>query len=73
MTLAQWVGPGLQDFQKQGQRILAARNAEEAKENTWIGWMIMAENIKDMQALVKSRGLEWADQLSRPAPSLYRS
>ena len=55
MTLAHKVGPGLQDLQKQGRRILAEKNAEKAKENTWIGWMVVAENINDMKALIKSR------------------
>ena len=48
MTIAQLVGPGLQDLQKQGQRILAAKNAKEAKEKMWIGWMIAAESIEDL-------------------------
>ena len=55
VTLARKVGPGLQDLQKRTQRILAERNAEKAKENTWIGRMIAAENINDMKALIKSR------------------
>ena len=55
MTLAHKVGPGLQDLQKQGRRILAEKNAEKAKENMWIGWMVVAENINDMKALIKSR------------------
>ena len=54
MTLAQWVGPGLQDLQKQGQRILAARNAKEAKENTWISWMVVAKSIKDLDRLIRT-------------------
>ena len=54
MTLAQWVGPGLQDLQKQGQRILAARNAKEAKENTWISWMVVAKSIKDLDGLIRT-------------------
>ena len=37
VTLALKVSPGLQDLQKQGQRILAEKRAEEAEENTWIG------------------------------------
>jgi len=37
VTLAQRVSLGLQDLQKQGQRILAARVAKEAEENMWIG------------------------------------
>ena len=55
MTLAHKVGPGLQDLQKRGRRILAERNAEKAEENTWIGWMVAAENINHIKALIKSR------------------
>ena len=55
VTLAHKVGPGLQDLQKQGQRILAERNAEKAEENTWIGRMVAAEYLNDMKALIKSR------------------
>ena len=55
VTLARKVGPGLQDLQTRARRILAERNAEKAEENTWIGQMIAAENINDMQALIKSR------------------
>ena len=54
MTLAHKVDPGLLDLQKRGRRILAERNAEKAEENTWIGWMVAAENINDMKALIKS-------------------
>ena len=56
VTLTHKVGPGLQDLQTQARRILAERNAEKAEENTWIGRMIVAENINDIMALVKSRG-----------------
>ena len=55
MMLAQKVGPGLQDLWKQGQRILAARNAEEAKEKTWIGQMVVAKNIQELDRLIRSR------------------
>ena len=55
VTLAQKVGPGLQDLQTRVRRILAERNAEKAEENTWIGRMVAAENINDMKALIKSR------------------
>ena len=55
MTLACKVDLGLQDLQKRGRRILAERNAEKAEENTWIGQMVVAENINDMKALIKSR------------------
>ena len=55
VTLARKVGPGLQDLQKRGRRILAERNAEKAEENMWIGWMVAAENINDMKELIKLR------------------
>ena len=55
VTLTHKVGPGLQDLQKQARRILAKKNAEKAEENMWIGWMVVAENINDMKALIKSR------------------
>ena len=55
VTLAQKVDPGLQDLQTRARRILAERNAEKAEENTWIGRMIVAENINEMKALIKSR------------------
>ena len=55
VTLAHKVGPGLQDLQKQGRRILAERNAEKAEENTWIGRMVAAESIEELDGLIKSR------------------
>ena len=55
MTFARKVGLGLQDLQTRVQRILAERNAEKAEENTWIGRMVAAENINNMEALIKSR------------------
>ena len=55
VTLARKVDQGLQDLQIRARRILAERNAEKAEENTWIGWMVAAENINDMKALIKSR------------------
>ena len=55
VTLAHKVGPGLQDLQTRAQRILAERNAEKAEENTWIGRMVAAENINELEALIKSR------------------
>ena len=55
VTLARKVGPGLQDLQTRARRILAEKNAKKAEENTWIGRMIAAENINDMEALIKSR------------------
>ena len=55
MTLACKVGPGLQDLQKRGRRILAERNAEKAEENTWIGRMVAAESIRELDGLIKSR------------------
>ena len=73
VTFARKVGPGLQDLQTRARRILAERNAENAEEKTWIGRMVAAENINDMKALIKSRDSTWVDQLSCPAPSLYRS
>ena len=54
VTLACEVGPGLQDLQKRARRLLAEKNAEKAEENMWIGWMVVAENINDMKALIKS-------------------
>ena len=40
MMLACKVGLGLQDLQKREQRILAEKQAKEAKENMWIGQMV---------------------------------
>ena len=57
VTLAHKVDPELQDIQTRARRILAERNAEKAKEKTWIGRMVAAENINEMEALIKSRGL----------------
>ena len=54
MTLACKVGPGLQDLQKRGRRILAEQNAEKAEENTWIGWMVAAESIGELDGLIRS-------------------
>ena len=54
MTLARKVGPGLQDLQKRGRRILAERNAEKAEENTWIGQMVVAESIGELDGLIGS-------------------
>ena len=55
VTLARKVGPGLQDLQTRAQRILAERNAEKAKENMWIGRMVAAESIGELNRLIKSR------------------
>ena len=55
VTLARKVGPGLQDLQTQARRILAEKNAEKAEENTWIGQMVAAENIGELDGLIKSR------------------
>ena len=55
MTLARRVGPGLQDLQKRARRIMAEKIAEKAEEKTWIGRMVAAENINDIEALIKSR------------------
>ena len=55
VTLARKVGPGLQDLQTRAQRILAEWNAEKAEENTWIGRMVAAESIGELDGLIKSR------------------
>ena len=55
VMLAHKVGPGLQDLQKRGQRILAERNAEKAEENMWISRMVAAESIGELNGLIKSR------------------
>ena len=55
VTLAHKVGPGLQDLQTRARRILAERNAEKAEENTWIGRMVAAESIGELDGLIKSR------------------
>ena len=54
MMIACKVSPGLQDLQKQGQRILAEQNAEKAEEKTWIGWMVAAESIRELDGLIRS-------------------
>ena len=54
VMLAQKVGPGLQDLQKRVQRILAEKKAEKAEENTWIGRMVAAKSIGDLNGLIKS-------------------
>ena len=54
MMLACKVSPGLQDLQKRGRRILAERNAEKAEENTWIGQMVAAESIGELDGLIRS-------------------
>ena len=56
VMLTHKVGPGLQDLQKRGQRILAEKNAEKAEENMWISQMVVAESLGELGALVKSRG-----------------
>ena len=55
VTLARKVGPGLQDLQTRARRILAERDAEKAEENTWIGRMVAAESIGELDGLIKSR------------------
>ena len=55
VTLARKVGPGLQDLQKRGRRILAERNAEKAEEKTWIGRMVVAKSLGELDGLIKSR------------------
>ena len=54
MMLACKVGLGLQDLQKRGQRILAEKQAEEAEENMWIGQMVTAESIRELDGLIRS-------------------
>ena len=55
VTLACKVSPGLQDLQTQARRILAEKNAEKAEENTWIGRMVAAKSIEELDGLIKSR------------------
>ena len=55
VTLAHKVGPGLQDLQKRGRRILAEQNAKKAEENMWIGQMVVAESIRELDRLIRSR------------------
>ena len=55
VTFAHKVGPGLQDLQTRARRILAERNAEKAEENTWIGRMVAAESIGELDGLIRSR------------------
>ena len=55
VTLARKVGPGLQDLQTRARRILAEKNAEKAKENTWISRMVATESIGELDGLIKSR------------------
>ena len=55
VTLSRKVGPGLQDLQIRARRILAEKNAEKAEENTWIGRMVAAESIGELDGLIKSR------------------
>ena len=55
VTLAHKVGPELQDLQTRARRILAEKNAEKAEENTWIGRMVAAESIEELDGLIRSR------------------
>ena len=55
VMLAHKVGPGLQDLQKRGRRILAEKIAKKAKENMWIGQMVSAKSIGDLDGLIRSR------------------
>ena len=55
VTLTRKVDPGLQNLQTRARRILAERNAEKAEENTWIGRMVAAESIGELDGLIKSR------------------
>ena len=54
VTLACKVGPGLQDLQKRGRRILAEKNAKKAEEKTWISRMVVAESIRELDGLIRS-------------------
>ena len=54
MTLTRKVSLGLQDLQRRGRRILAERNAEKAEEKTWIGRMVAAESIGELDGLIRS-------------------
>ena len=54
VTLARKVGLGLQDLQKRGRRILAEQNTAKAEENTWIGRMVAAKSIEELNGLIKS-------------------
>ena len=64
------VGPGLQDLQKRGWRILAEKNPEKAEENRWIGQMVAAKSLEEMKVLVKLCGLtNWTNQLSQKPSS----
>ena len=55
VTLAHKVGLGLRDLQTRVRRILAERNTEKAEENAWIGRMVAAESIGELDGLIKSR------------------
>ena len=55
VMLTRKVGPGLRDLQTRVQRILAEKNAKKAEENTWIGRMVAAESIGELNGLIKSR------------------
>ena len=55
VTLTRKVSPGLQDLQTRARRILAERNAQKAEENTWIGRMVAAESIGELDGLIRSR------------------
>ena len=55
VTLARKVGLGLQDLQKRGRRILVERNAKKAEEKMWIGRMVVAESIGELDGLIRSR------------------
>ena len=54
VTLSCKVSLGLQDLQKQGWRILAEKKAQEAEENAWISWMVVAERIEELDGLIRS-------------------
>ena len=54
MTMPHRSIPGLQDLQKRAWKIVAKKNAEKADENTWIGRMLVAESLGDLEGLIKS-------------------
>ena len=54
VMLARKVSLGLQDLQKWGWRILASRNAGEAEENMWIGRMVVAKSIQELDGHIRS-------------------
>ena len=53
VMLAHKVSLGLQDLQKWGRRIIAERNAKEAEKSTWIGQMVVAKSIEELNGLIR--------------------